>query len=159
HHGHADSDHGRHIGELLDIVRRAPISPWVRDRAIRAFQLLGEAEGRVHGVAPERVHLHEVGAVDAVLDIVGGLEGFERLGVDKIYNLPAALGEGWVHASHGKWPVPAPATTLLLEGTEVTRAGPVEGEATTPTGATLLRVLSDGPPPPSWRIQATAWGA
>ena len=162
HHGHdhhGDHHHGRHVGELLEIVERAPISPWVKERALRGFRLLGEAEGRVHGVAPERVHLHEVGAVDAVLDIVGGIEGFERLGIDRIYNLPVALGHGWVEASHGKLPVPAPATTLLLEGTEVTGAGPVEGEATTPTGATLLRVLSEGPPPPRWRIQATGWGA
>ena len=151
--------HGRHVGELVEIVRRAPLSDRVRDRAVRAFQLFGEAEGRIHGTAPERVHLHEVGAVDAVLDIVGAVEGFERLGVDRIYHLPVAVGNGWVTAEHGKLPVPAPATLELLSGVAVRRAGPVVGEATTPTGAVLLRVLSDGPPPDEWRTVLTAWGA
>lgn len=150
---------GRQVGELIQIVRGAPISQAVRDLAIRAFQLVGEAEGRVHGVPADRVHLHEVGAVDAVLDIVGAIEGFERLGVEAVYNFPVALGYGWVEAAHGQLPVPAPATTLLLAGLEVCHGGPVSGEATTPTGAALLRVLSRGRPPPSWRLTATGWGA
>src|SRR5437870_10863690 len=139
--------HGRHVGELVRLVERCPLSDWVKQRAVRAFRLIGEAEGRVHGVDPEKVHLHEVGAVDAVLDVVGAIEGFERLGVQAIYNLPVAVGNGWVEAEHGRLPVPAPATALLLEGLEIATGGPVEGEATTPTGAALLRVLSAGPPP------------
>src|SRR5213593_3735387 len=128
--------HGRHVGELVRLVERAPISDWVKERAVRAFQLFGEAEGRVHGVAAEKVHLHEVGAVDAVLDIVGGIEGFERLGVEAVYHLPVAVGQGWVEATQVRLRVPAPITTILLEGLEVTGgAGHVEGEATTPTGA------------------------
>jgi len=151
--------HGRHVGELIEIVGQADVSESVRSTAIRAFELVGEAEGRVHGVAPEKVHLHEVGAVDAVLDIVGAVEGFERLGVDAIYNLPVAVGNGWVDTAHGKLPIPAPATIQLLEGIEVTSGGPVIGEATTPTGAVLLKVLSRGVPPSSWRPQAIGWGA
>ena len=153
-----EQPHGRHVGELVKLVERAPISDWVKERAVRAFRLVGEAEGRVHGVAPEQVHLHEVGAVDAVLDIVGGIEGFERLGVEAIYNLPVAVGNGWVEAAHGRLPVPAPATAILLEGLEVGGSG-VEGEATTPTGAALLRVLSAGPPPDRWRMVGSGWGA
>src|SRR5439155_12423276 len=151
--------HGRHVGELVRVVERAPVSDWVKERAVRAFQLVGDAEGRVHGVAPEKVHLHEVGAVDAVLDIVGGIEGIERLGVESVYHLPIALGNGWVEAAHGRLPVPAPATAILLEGLELAAAGPVEGEATTPTGAALLRVLSAGGPPDRWRIVGSGWGA
>jgi uncharacterized protein (TIGR00299 family) protein len=151
--------HGRHVGELIALVEGAPVSEWVRERAIRAFRLLGEAEGRVHGVASEKVYLHEVGAVDAVLDIVGAIEGFERLGVDAVYNWPVAVGRGWVEAAHGRLPVPAPATALLLEGLDASSGGPVEGEATTPTGAVLLRVLSAGAPPDRWRIAASGWGA
>ena len=151
--------HGRHVGELVRLVERAPISDWVKERAVRAFQLFGEAEGRVHGVAPEKVHLHEVGAVDAVLDIVGGIEGFERLGVEAVHHLPVAVGQGWVEAAHGRLPVPAPATAILLEGLEIASAGPVEGEATTPTGAVLLRVLSAGAPPDRWRMVGSGWGA
>lgn len=151
--------HGRHVGELVGLVERAPVSEWVKERAVRGFRLMGEAEGRVHGVAPEKVHLHEVGAVDAVLDIVGAIEGFERLGVEAIYAWPPALGSGWVETAHGRLPVPAPATALLLEGLEVATGGPVAGECTTPTGAVLLRVLSAGPPPPRWRMSGSGWGA
>ncbi len=155
-----DQPHGRHVGELVTLVERAPVSDWVKERAVRAFRLVGEAEGRVHGVAPEKVHLHEVGAVDAVLDIVGAIEGFERLGVEAVYSLPVAVGQGWVEAAHGRLPVPAPATAILLEGLEIAAAGgPVEGEATTPTGAALLRVLSAGAPPDRWRIVGSGWGA
>ena len=156
-----EQSHGRHVGELVRLVERAPVSDWVRERAVRAIRLIGEAEGRVHGVAAEEVHLHEVGAVDAVLDIVGAIEGFERLGVDAIYAWAAAVGNGWVEAAHGWLPVPAPATAILLEGVEVATAGgsPVEGEATTPTGAALLRVLSAGRPPGQWRLISSGWGA
>lgn len=154
-----EKSHGRHVGELIRLVETAPVSSWVKERAVRAFRLVGEAEGRVHNTSPERVHLHEVGAVDAVLDIVGAIEGFERLGVDAIYHRPVALGTGWVEAEHGRLPVPAPATALLLEGLDVAANGPVEGEATTPTGAVLLRVLSSGAPPVGWRQLASGWGA
>jgi uncharacterized protein (TIGR00299 family) protein len=151
--------HGRHVGELVRLVERAPLSDWVKERAGRAFRLIGEAEGRVHGVPAEQVHLHEVGAVDAVLDIVGAVEGFEQLGVQAIYNWPVAVGNGWVDAAHGRLPVPAPATALLLEGLEVATGGPVLGEATTPTGAALVRALSAGPPPSRWRLVRGGWGA
>jgi len=154
-----EQPHGRHVGDLVQLVERAPISDWVKQRAVRAFRLLGEAEGRVHGVAPERVHLHEVGAVDTVLDIVGAIEGFERLGVEAVHHFPVAVGQGWVESAHGRLPVPAPATAILLEGLEVTSTGPVEGEATTPTGAALLRVLSAGAPPDRWRMVSSGWGA
>jgi uncharacterized protein (TIGR00299 family) protein len=166
HHSHPDDhhhhDHGphRHVGELLAMLERAPLSPWVRERAVRAFTLLGEAEGRIHGVPAASVALHEVGAVDALVDIVGAIEGFERLGLTRIYHRPIAVGTGWVRAAHGVIPVPAPATAVLLEGLEVGPNGPVIGEATTPTGAVLLRVLSSGPPPARWRaLSAGAWGA
>jgi pyridinium-3,5-bisthiocarboxylic acid mononucleotide nickel chelatase len=125
-----------------------------------AFRLLGEAEGRVHGVSPDAVALHEVGAVDALVDIVGALEGFEHLGVTRVYSRPVAVGSGWVRAAHGVIPIPAPATAVLLEGLEVGPNGPVVGEATTPTGAVLLRVLSEGAPPAKWRaVAGGAWGA
>jgi uncharacterized protein (TIGR00299 family) protein len=154
-----DQPHGRHVGTLVRLVEQAPVSDWVKQRAVRAFRLVGEAEGRVHAVAPDKVHLHEVGAVDAVLDIVGGIEGFEKLGVEAVYHLPVAVGQGWVETAHGQLPVPAPATAILLEGVEITAGGPVIGEATTPTGAALLRVLSSGAPPERWRMVGSGWGA
>jgi uncharacterized protein (TIGR00299 family) protein len=158
-HGHGHAPH-HHLGDLIAAVERAPLSDWVRERAVRAFRLLGEAEGKVHGVAADQVALHEVGALDALIDIVGGIEGFERLGITRIYNRPVGVGDGWVKASHGVIPVPAPATAILLEGIEVGPNGPVSGEAITPTGAALIRVLSEGPPPASWRaVSGGAWGA
>jgi len=166
-HSHGDYNHShgelgphRHIGDLIRAVEQAPLSAWVRERAVRAFRLLGDAEGRVHGVPLDEVALHEVGAVDALVDVVGAIEGFERLGITRIYNRPVAIGSGWVRAAHGIMPVPAPATALLLEGVEIAPNGPVSGEAVTPTGAVLLRVLSEGPPPPRWRATTGgAWGA
>ncbi len=158
-HEHGDGGH-HHIGELIARIDRAPLSSSVRERAVRAFRLLGEAEGRIHGVPADQVALHEVGAADAMVDIVGALEGFERLGVSRVYNWPVTVGAGWVRAAHGVIPVPAPATAVLLEGIELGPNGPVTGEATTPTGAVLLRVLSAGAPPARWRpVSAGAWGA
>src|SRR5438270_8763680 len=124
-----DRPHGRHVAELVRLVESAPISDWVKQRAVRAFQLVGEAEGRVHGVPPEKVHLHEVGAVDAVLDIVGAIEGFEQLGVEALYAWPVAVGGGWGEATHGTLPVAAPARGSLVEGLERAAGGPVGGEA------------------------------
>jgi len=151
--------HGRHVGQLIRLVEGAAVSDTVKRTAVQAFRLIGEAEGQVHGVTPEKVHLHEVGAVDAVLDIVGAAEGFEQLGVEAIYHLPIAVGNGWVESAHGRLPVPAPATAILLEGQDVLTGGPVEGEGTTPTGAALLRVLSAGAPPARWRMIRSGWGA
>jgi uncharacterized protein (TIGR00299 family) protein len=131
----------------------------VIEKAEAAFDLLEKAEGEVHGVEADAVHLHEVGAIDAVLDIVGAIEGFERLGVSEVYNLPVAVGNGWVDIAHGKMPIPAAATARLLEGVTVSSGPPVEGEATTPTGATLIRVLSRGAPPARWRMKQNSWGA
>jgi len=154
HHGE-----GQAISGLVETIERADLSATVKLKAAHAFELLGEAEGAVHGVHPAKVHLHEVGAADALLDIVGAVEGFELLGATAVYNLPVAVGTGWVDAAHGALPVPAPATALLLEGLDVRAGGPVRGEATTPTGAALLRVLSDGSPPDSWRVSGVGWGA
>ncbi|MGH7560503.1 MAG: nickel pincer cofactor biosynthesis protein LarC [Gemmatimonadales bacterium] len=164
-HGvHATGEHTaahphRHVSTLLKVVDSAPLSARTRELARRAFELIADAEARVHGIPAERVALHEVGATDALVDIVGAVEGFERLGVSAVYSRPVAVGNGWVRSAHGQLPVPAPATAILLEGLAVVSGGPVRGEATTPTGAALLRVLSAGAPPTRWRPVRTAWGA
>lgn len=159
---HAHHHHGphRHVAELLAIVERAPLSDWVKSRALAAIRLIGEAEGRVHGVPAEQVVLHEVGAMDALVDIVGAIEGFEQLGLTRIATRPVTLGRGWVRCAHGTMPVPAPATAILVEGLPIGEDGPVTGEATTPTGAALLRVLAETALPARWRaVRADAWGA
>jgi uncharacterized protein (TIGR00299 family) protein len=166
-HGPGGHDHGpegahgphRRVSELLDLVAKADVSDWVRERAQRAFELIGEAEGRVHGMPAGDVTLHELGALDALVDIVGGVEGFEHLGITRVYTRPLATGNGWVRGAHGVMPVPAPATAFLLEGLPIGPDGPVTGEATTPTGAALLRVLSEGLPPGYWRPLRGGWGA
>lgn len=160
-HAHVHGGHAhRHIGELIRLVERAPLSSWVKERAVLAFQLLGNAEAKVHGVPADQVALHEVGAMDALVDIVGVIEGFEQLGLTTVHTRAVAVGDGWVKAAHGEMSVPAPATAILLEGIDLAPNGPVTGEATTPTGAVLLRALGATPPPARWRpVSASAWGA
>jgi pyridinium-3,5-bisthiocarboxylic acid mononucleotide nickel chelatase len=151
--------HGRHVGEIRGIVERSDAPAGVRSRANDAFNAIATIEGAMHGVAPERVHLHEVGAVDAILDIVGSLWGFELLGISTVYCGTIALGDGSVEAAHGTLPIPAPATLKLLEGHPV-RPGPTgSGELVTPTGAALVRVLSAGPPPLEYTPRRSGYGA
>jgi uncharacterized protein (TIGR00299 family) protein len=151
--------HGRHIKEIRGIVDRSGAPSDVRMMADRAFTAIAEVEAEIHGTTPERVHLHEVGAVDAILDVLGSVWGFSLLGIDEVYCGPVTLGDGFVRAAHGVLPVPAPATLKLLEGHPV-RPGPAgAGELVTPTGAALIRVLSKGPPPPEYTPGPSGFGA
>jgi uncharacterized protein (TIGR00299 family) protein len=151
--------HGRHIDDIRSIVAKSGAPPRVRELADRAFTAIATAEGEIHGLPPEEVHLHEVGAVDAILDVVGVIWGFELLGVERIYCGAIALGDGSVKAAHGILPVPAPATLKLLEGHPV-RPGPDgAGELVTPTGAALVRVLSSGPAPTEYVPLRSGFGA
>lgn len=151
--------HGRHIAEIRRMIAAAGVPDEIRARADAAFTAIAEAEGAIHGMPPERVHLHEVGAVDAILDITGSVWGFALLGVERVYCGPIALGEGTVTAAHGVLPVPAPATLRLLEGLPV-RPGPEgSGELVTPTGAALVRTLSSGAPPASYVPLRSGFGA
>lgn len=151
--------HSRGIREIRKLVEKSGAPDEVRSRSDAAFVAIAEAEGAIHGVAPEDVHLHEVGAVDAILDVVGSVWGFALLGITRIYCAPLTVGEGTVSAAHGVLPVPAPATLKLLEGLEV-RPGPEgSGELVTPTGAALVRILSSGPPPSSYTPLRSGFGA
>src|SRR6185503_12408504 len=117
------------------------------------------AEAEIHGTTMERVHLHEVGSVDAILDILGSVWGFHELGVSRVFCGTLMLGDGFVKAAHGVLPVPAPATLRLLEGLRV-RPGPDgAGELVTPTGAALVRVLSSGLPPDEYVPLRSGFGA
>lgn len=151
--------HGRHLRQIREIVQRSAAPEGVKRRADAAFSAIAEIEGSIHGVSPEKVHLHEVGAVDAILDVVGSVWGFEQLGVSEIYCGPISLGDGSIRAAHGVLPVPAPATLRLLEGLRV-RPGPDgAGELVTPTGAALVRVLARGLPPDSYVPLRSGYGA
>ena len=150
--------HGRDVREVRRLVAASGAPDTVKARADRVFVAIAEAEAAIHGMEPERVHLHEVGAVDAILDVVGVVWGLELLGVDRVYCGPISVGDGFVRAAHGLLPVPAPATLKLLEGLHV-RPGPENsGELVTPTGAGLVRVLAEGPPP-AYRPQRSGFGA
>ena len=139
--------HGRGIREIRDIVARSEAPARVRALADEAFTAIATCEGAIHGMPPEEVHLHEVGAVDAILDVVGAIWGFEMLGVRELFCGPVVVGDGTVRAAHGVLPVPAPATLKLLEGIRI-RPGPEgSGELVTPTGAALVRVLTRGAAP------------
>lgn len=142
-----ESSKERGLADVLEIVDSAPLDTWAREKAAATFRRLAEVEGAVHGVPPEQVHFHEVGAADALVDVIGAAAGLAQLGVHQCFTLPVAVGRGWVQAEHGRLPLPAPATLKLLEGIPIIESG-FDGEFATPTGAALLAVLTEGRPPP-----------
>jgi len=150
--------HHRHLPEIAGLIEQAGLVPRVRERALAIFQRLAEAEAAVHGIPIEQVHFHEVGAADAIVDIVGASAGFELLGIEKIVCSPIPAGSGVVVCEHGVLPVPAPATANLLKGVPLA-ACEEEGELVTPTGAAILTTLAEsyGPLPPM-RLEAIGYG-
>ena len=153
-------DHGhRHLADILDIIAEADLPEGDRAKASAVFGRLAEAEARVHHCAVEEIHFHEVGAVDAIVDIVGAVVGLRLLGVERVECGPIRTGTGFVECAHGRLPLPAPATAELLEGVPSIGTD-VEGELTTPTGAALLTTLTDafGPRPPM-AVEAVGYGA
>jgi uncharacterized protein (TIGR00299 family) protein len=157
-HAHTHTAH-RSLSAILAIIGSAPLAESVKQRASRAFQLLGEAEAAIHSVPIEEVHFHEVGAVDTIVDIVCAAAGAEALGVDRWLASPLNVGSGTVHCQHGTIPVPAPATLALLADAPVYASGePME--RVTPTGAVVLRMLDVCYAPlPPMRIVQTGYGA
>jgi pyridinium-3,5-bisthiocarboxylic acid mononucleotide nickel chelatase len=145
--------------DIRTLLVQSALPERVRDGAVTAFELLAEAEGKVHGVQPEDVHFHEVGALDSIVDIVGVAAGLVALEIDELLVSPVATGFGTVETEHGTLPVPAPATSELLLGVP-TFTGNVESELTTPTGAVLVRTFATGfgPMPISTPV-ATGYGA
>ena len=150
----------RHLHYIEAILAAADLTAGVRDRALAVFRRLAEAEAEVHGSTVQKVHFHEVGAVDALVDIVGACAGLEALGVERVFSSTLPLGGGTVVCEHGRIPVPAPATALLLRGAPV-RMGPVEAELVTPTGAALLATLVGdwAAPLPALRLERVGTGA
>lgn len=148
--------HLHHIEKLLD---ESSLRAGVKEKALAVFRRLAEVEGRLHGKPPGSVHFHEVGAVDAILDIAGTCAGLELLGVADLVCSPLNLGSGRVQAAHGSLPVPAPATAELLKQLPVYSTG-IEGELVTPTGAALVATLATGfGPMPPIKVEAIGYGA
>lgn len=151
--------HGRAVSEIHRLIDTLKIPAKVARSAHAAFEAIASIESEIHGVTPDELHLHEVGAVDAILDVIGSIWGVELLGIERIYNTRVSLGDGSVKTAHGLLPVPAPATIRLLEGFSVRHGPPGSGELTTPTGAALLRVLSKGAPPQEYIPKRSGYGA
>jgi uncharacterized protein (TIGR00299 family) protein len=160
HHGHHEHEHhGRSFGDIKRLIESSKLGTEVKRHAIGAFRRLAEAEGKIHGVAPEKVHFHEVGAVDSIVDFIGACIGLRALDVGKVVaSAPLRTGFGFVDCAHGRFPVPAPATVELLKGVP-TFAGDEEAELITPTGAALLREFAtEFGPMPAMAVQAIGYG-
>lgn len=148
----------RHLSTIKGILERAGYAPRIARRAVAMFEAIAVAEAKIHGTSVEAVHFHEVGATDAIVDLAGAALGLDYLGIDAAYCAAIELGAGMVRCEHGIMPVPAPATAEILKGAPC-RYGGVEGEATTPTGAAILRATVDAfEPPPAFRPEAIGYG-
>lgn len=149
----------RSLATIERILDGSALDPEARDLSLRVFRRLGEAEAQAHAIPIEKVHFHEVGALDAIADVVGACVGFRALGVERIHCSPVNLGSGTVQAAHGTLPVPAPATARLMEGVPTYAEGPAV-ELTTPTGAALAATLAASfGAQPAMRIAASGYGA
>jgi uncharacterized protein (TIGR00299 family) protein len=131
----------RHLADINRIITGSSLSPAVQQKSLAIFQRLAEVEAKVHGTTPDQVHFHEVGAVDALVDIVGSVIGLEHLGITEIIGSPVNVGSGTVHTAHGKLPVPAPATVELLRNIPLYSSS-ITFELTTPTGAAIISTLA-----------------
>ena len=136
------TEKSRNLKEILSMIKRSRLDPDIKEVASRIFLVLGKAEGKIHGVPIEKVHFHEVGAVDSIVDIVGVAAALSQLGYPDLYHRPFRLGGGMISISHGLLPLPAPATLDLLKGRTVTLSDE-EGEIVTPTGAAIMNALAE----------------
>jgi uncharacterized protein (TIGR00299 family) protein len=159
-HVHTAHEHAhRHLGDILKIIYESRLSDGVKDRAARIFSRLAEAEARIHNVAVEQIHFHEVGALDAIIDVVGACIGFELLGVERFACSELHVGSGMVEMAHGRFPVPPPAVAELLKDAPVYSTD-IKGELVTPTGAAIIStVCREFGALPKMRLERTGYGA
>lgn len=149
----------RHLREIREVIEAADLDPDIRERAMRVFTRICEEEAGIHGKSVDAVHLHEVGGVDAMVDVVGVLAGFKRLGIQRVVVSPVPVARGFVDGAHGRIPLPAPAALALLKGVPLTPSE-VEAELVTPTGAALLVELAESfGPPPAMVLDGIGYGA
>ncbi len=157
-HGHGHT-HGRDLTEIRSIIQNSSINPTAKTTAIKIFEALGAAEAEIHGTSIDKVHFHEVGAVDAMVDIVCAAVGAESLAIDEWICSPLNVGGGTVKCAHGTLPVPAPATLKLLSNAPVYSSGP-QVELVTPTGAAIVKVLATRFASfPAMKIEKAGYGA
>ena len=143
-HSHEHS-HGRDFATIKRLITSSDLSDWVKQKAVAVFHRIAVAEGKIHGLPPEQVHFHEVGAVDSIVDIVGVCVGLELLGKPRVLSASAIEGTGWINCAHGRFPIPAPATLAILgeRGIAITQCDEPH-ELITPTGAALLAEFAEG---------------
>ncbi len=155
HHDH----HHRHLSHIREIIATSDLDDAIKTRSIDIFVRLAEAEARVHRSTVEAVHFHEVGAMDAIIDVVGAVVGLHVLEIDKVFCSPLHVGSGTIECAHGTLPVPAPATAELIKGRPTYSTG-VAGELLTPTGAAILTTLAAGfGPMPAMTVGQVGYGA
>lgn len=149
----------RHLSDIQEIIGRSALPVPVKNKSLEIFTRLGKAEAKIHGTTIDQIHFHEVGAVDAIVDIVGTVIGFWRLGIEKVFSSELHVGKGFVKAAHGLLPVPAPATLELLRGVPI-YSRDIEGELVTPTGAAILTAYcQDYGPIPKIKVERAGYGA
>lgn len=153
-----EPQHHRNLADILRIIKQSRLSKQVKTLSIRIFRRLAEAEAKVHGISVGKIHFHEVGAVDAIIDIVGTCIGFEKLGIKKVYCSPLPNGRGKIVHAHGLLPNPAPAAAELLKGAPTYSAG-IKGELVTPTGAAIISTLASFQAMPKMTVEAIGYGA
>jgi len=154
-----DQNHHRHLAEIEAIISQSDLADSIQQKSIAIFTRLAEAEAKIHQTTVDRIHFHEVGAMHAIIDIVGAVVGTTLLGVQKIFCSPLHTGSGTIECAHGTLPVPAPATAELLKGKPVYSTG-IEGELVTPTGAAILSTLaSNFGPLPAMTVEQIGYGA
>jgi len=153
-----ENEKHRHLRHVEELVNQSNLSPEVKAMSLKIFDLIAVAEGKVHNISKERVHFHEVGALDSIADIVGAAICLDYLKVDKVMSSPIQLGGGMVKCAHGIMPVPAPATTEIVQNVPV-KTGLIQHEATTPTGAAILvATVDEFTDKIDFKIQKTAYG-
>jgi pyridinium-3,5-bisthiocarboxylic acid mononucleotide nickel chelatase len=159
YHHHHHHHHQRNLYEIQNIIKNSQLSQSVKEKSINIFIRLAEAEAKVHRVSIEKVHFHEVGAMDAIIDVVGGVIGMETMGIEAVYCSPLHVGSGTVKCAHGILPVPAPATLELIREKPIYSTG-VAGELLTPTGAAILTTLAGGfGPMPEMIVKHIGYGS
>jgi uncharacterized protein (TIGR00299 family) protein len=159
-HVRTEHEHAhRHLSDILKIIDESSLSESVKERAARIFRRLGEVEAKIHNVSVERIHFHEVGALDAIIDVVGACIGFELLGIERFVCSELHVGSGMVEMAHGRFPVPPPAVAELLKDAPVYSTD-IKGELVTPTGAAIIStVCQEFGPLPKMKIERTGYGA
>ncbi len=149
----------RNLSQITALIKKAKFKPMIEKRIIEAFTILARAEAGVHRTTVERIHFHEVGAIDSIIDIAGTMLALDQLGIEKVFCSPLNIGKGTVKCRHGLLPVPAPATALLLKKARIYQNG-LTGELVTPTGALLMTYLADSfGPMPAMSLEKTGHGA